>query len=28
MDGLVQANTQYTTQMIGTQPPQITGDVD
>jgi hypothetical protein len=28
MDGLVQANTQYTTQMVGTQPPQITGDVD
>ena len=28
VDGLVQANQQYTSQMIGTEPPQISGAVE
>jgi hypothetical protein len=28
ISGLVQANTQYTTQMVGTTPPTITGAVE
>jgi len=28
VDGLLQANVQYTSQMVGTEPPQISGAVE
>lgn len=28
VDGLVQANSQYTSQMVGTEPPEISGAVE